>query len=83
MTHASLLDDLGNLDEKLLILLGIFTTDKDLNWEPIRLDLVEVFCWQQCQSDSTGRTVVVVVSEQRRTFLGSCENVEGLGGEEH
>lgn len=44
-THASLLDDLGNLDEKLLILLGIFSTDKDLDWEPIRLDLVEVFCW--------------------------------------
>lgn len=43
MTYPGVLDDLGNLDELLLVLGSILATDKNLDWNPSALDLIEVF----------------------------------------
>lgn len=43
MTYTSLLDNLGDLNEKLLVFFGVLATDKNLDWKPICLDLVEIF----------------------------------------
>lgn len=43
VTHAGLLDDLGDLDKELLVLFGILAPNKHLHRELIALDLVEIF----------------------------------------
>lgn len=42
-THASLLDDLSNFDEELLVFLRILAPHENLHREFVALDLVEVF----------------------------------------
>lgn len=42
-TYASLLDDLRDLDEELLVLLGILAPYEHLHREFVALDLVEIF----------------------------------------
>ena len=45
-THASLLDDLGDLDEELLVLFRILAAHQHLHGELVALNLVEVFCYR-------------------------------------
>ena len=42
VTHSLLLNFVRELDEELLVLLGVLATDKYLHWEAAALDLLQV-----------------------------------------
>lgn len=60
VTHAGLLDDLGDLDKELLVLFRILAPNKHLHRELIALDLVEIFGY--CLRSGLVRLLVCAMS---------------------
>ena len=80
MTHARALDDLGDLDEVLLVLGSILASNEDLDGHATPLDLVEIFGY------SVSASFFFLPSElggTLRTFLCRSDDVDGLQGEQH
>jgi len=82
VTHAGLLDDLGDLDEELLVLFRVLAPHEHLHGELVALDLVEILGY--CLWSGLGRLLGSRnVSLGKRTFLLCGQDVQRLGGEQH